>query len=155
MSSQRIDRGNVASSVVLAAVGALIVYQATHWEYLDPSGPGPGFFPIWYGVLLTALSLLLLGISVVRPEAPAPRGGQARGLGRALMVWAAFTLFVALLESLGFVIGFGLFTFFVVFALYRRPFVASLATAAGLSAGFYLFFSLALKVTLPAGPLPF
>ena len=154
MPTPRIDRGNVASSVALAALGALIVHQATQWVYLDPAGPGPGFFPMWYGILLTALSLLLLAISVARPQAPAATGGQASGVGRALLVWASFTVFVALLDSRGFVIGFGLFTFVVVFGLYRRPLIASLATAIGLAAGFYLFFSLALKVALPAGPLP-
>ena len=46
----RLARGDVASGVVLAGLGFYIVVQAWRWEYLGPDGPGPGFFPLWYGV---------------------------------------------------------------------------------------------------------
>ncbi len=34
--------------------------QARAWDYYTEDGPGPGFFPTWYGVAMVVLSLLLI-----------------------------------------------------------------------------------------------
>ena len=52
----RLARGDVVSGAVLAGLGVFIVLEARRWEYLAPDGPGPGFFPMWYGIALIALS---------------------------------------------------------------------------------------------------
>jgi hypothetical protein len=66
-------------------------------------------------------------------------------------VWLAFTISIALLKVLGFMLAFGLLTFFVVALIYRRPWKVAIAVAAGTSLGFYLVFPLALSVALPVG----
>ena len=45
------------SGLALAALGAYIVVQARGWDYLTEDGPGPGFFPLWYGIGILACSL--------------------------------------------------------------------------------------------------
>jgi putative tricarboxylic transport membrane protein len=52
------------SGLVLGGLGAYIIVTASQWEYLGQDGPGPGFFPLWYGIAMSALSLLLVVYSL-------------------------------------------------------------------------------------------
>lgn len=128
--------------------------EARGLEYTGPDGPGPGFFPIWYGACMIALSLLLVGMSLRGAAEP---GGALdwREIGRVLACWAAFALCVGLLQVLGFLLAFALFTFFLIAVMYHRPLGTALAVAIAMSAGFYLLFPLALNVELPVGKLGF
>jgi len=147
-------QGDVVSGAVLAALGAYIVSEAWQWNYSSPEGPGPGFFPMWYGMLMMVLSLMLVVRAVLQPGA-AKKPVDWHGVGRALTVWAVFTASIALMKLLGFLIAFGLLTLFVVAVVYGRPLKVAIAAAAGNMAGFYLVFTLALQLNLPVGPLGF
>jgi putative tricarboxylic transport membrane protein len=145
------------AGLALAVLGIYIVVQAAHWEYLGPDGPGPGFFPLWYGIAMVVLSAALV-VAALRgklaraaAEAPFP---WAR-VGRALLVWLAFTVSVALFNVLGFAVSFGLLCFFIVAVMYRRPLKVAAAVAVASALGFYLVFPLALGVSLPVGLLGF
>jgi putative tricarboxylic transport membrane protein len=140
---------------VLAGVGIFIIVEARGWEYLGPDGPGPGFFPMWYGVCMVVLALMLMVASLVQ-RAPAPGAAiNWSEVGRALTVWAGLAACIGLLKVLGFLLAFGLFTFFLVAVMYRRSLGTALAVSVGMAAGFYLVFPLALNVALPVGKLGF
>ncbi|HSB47899.1 MAG TPA: tripartite tricarboxylate transporter TctB family protein [Burkholderiales bacterium] len=150
-----IKTGDVVSGAVLAGVGVFIIVEARGWDYLGPDGPGPGFFPLWYGVCMVALALLLVVTSVVqRASAPAKPVDWGE-VGRALVAWTGLALCVGFLKILGFLLAFGLFSFFLVAVMYRRPLGTSLAVSVGMAAGFYVLFPLALNVALPVGKLGF
>jgi putative tricarboxylic transport membrane protein len=140
---------------VLAGLGVFIIVEARGWEYLGPDGPGPGFFPLWYGIALVALSLLLIATSFARRDAALGKPVNWREVGRAFAAWSALALCVGLLKLLGFLVAFGLFTFFLVAVMYRRPIGTALAVAVGVCVSFYLLFPLALNVALPVGKLGF
>ncbi len=146
-------KGDVVSGAMLAALGAYIVSEARNWEYSTVEGPGPGFFPMWYGIAMVLLSLLLM-VSSAR-QADSGKTVDWRGVRRALGVWLAFTLSMALMKWLGFLLVFGLLTLFVVAVMYQRPLKVAIATAVGNCAGFYLLFVVALRLELPLGPLGF
>ena len=150
------NRGELIAGVVLALLGGYVVSEAVRWEYSGPDGPGPGFFPLWYGLAMTALALVLIVQSVVAEAEAAERKllrwPQVR---RVLAVWGGFVVCVASLRWLGFVAGFGLFVLFMVAVMYRRPWHVAATVAAGCAAGFYLVFALALDVRLPTGALGF
>jgi putative tricarboxylic transport membrane protein len=147
--------GEIVSGALLAALGVYIIVQSRQWEYLGPDGPGPGFFPLWYGIALVILSLVLVVIHLRRvPRQPAPPGARS-GTGRALAGWAALVVCVGLLKPLGFPVAFALFTLFLVRFLYGQSFGKAVAVAVGGAAGFYLVFNVALNVALPAGILGF
>ena len=163
MADLRFNNGDAISAAVLAGLGGYIVLEARHWDYMAPDGPGPGFFPVWYGIALIVLSLVVVAARVMRivrdgqTDAAAAKAGTAnatrkrREIYHALAVWAAFTICIALLKVLGFMIAFGLLTFFIVAVIYRRPLKVAVATAVATPLGFYLVFPLALSVALPVG----
>lgn len=154
MTQSKWIKGDVVSGAVLAALGAYIVSQAWRWDYSTAEGPGPGFFPMWYGLAMVVLSLIL----VVRSGFSATTAGKAvdwTGIGRALIVWAAFAVCVVMIKPLGFLLALALLTLFIVAVMYGQPLKVALAVAVGNAAGFYLVFGLALQLSLPAGPLGF
>jgi putative tricarboxylic transport membrane protein len=146
--------GDLWSGVALAVLGLYIIVQSRQWEYLGPDGPGAGFFPLWYGVAMLGLSLLLI-VSQLKRAAARGNAIEWVKLGRALSTWFALAVSVALFKPLGFVISFALLTYFIVAVMYRRPLATAALTAVASAAGFYLVFDLALGVPLPVGVLGF
>ena len=64
MEEKEIKTGDIVSGGVLTGLGVYIIVEAKGWEYLGPDGPGPGFFPLWYGIAMVALALLLVATSL-------------------------------------------------------------------------------------------
>jgi len=148
------NTGDLWSGLALAALGIYIMVQALQWDYLTPEGPGAGFFPLWYGIAMLALSAVLVVSELRRRSA----GGAAinwKPVGRALSTWLALAASVALLKPLGFLVSFALLTYFIVAVMYRRPLKIAALVAAASAAGFFLVFQLALGVSLPVGVLGF
>ena len=131
------------SGLALAALGGYIVNEARRWDYLTPDGPGPGFFPLWYGLAILALSLALV---LATARAPAV---DWRGTGRALAMWAALAISLALGKAVGFAVGYAALTYFIVAVMYRRGALRAAVVAVALVAAFYVVFPLALGVVLP------
>jgi putative tricarboxylic transport membrane protein len=146
----------VIAGSLLAALGVYIIIQARQWEYVGFDGPGPGFFPLWYGLAITLLSLwLVVGRALKLRRGPAGAGVDWSGVGRALGTWVLFAASVALMPWLGFVLSFALLTFTLVRVQFARDTRTALLTAVGLSVGFYVLFPLLLDVPLPVGKLGF
>jgi len=148
------NTGDLGSGLALAALGTYVIVQALQWDYLTPEGPGAGFFPLWYGIAMLALSAVLVGSELRRRSA---RGATInwRPVGRALSTWLALAASVALFKPLGFLVSFALLTYFIVAVMYRRPLKTAALVAAASAAGFFLVFQLALGVSLPVGVLGF
>jgi putative tricarboxylic transport membrane protein len=136
--------GDFWSGLALGSLGAYIVFQASRWEYIGNDGPGPGFFPLWYGIAMLALSLALMVTSFKQAEAT-----DWKGAGRAFGAWAALVATVAALKFAGFLICFTALTFFVAAVMYRRPLGVAAGAAVAAAAVFYVIFPFALGVKLP------
>ncbi|MDH4151579.1 MAG: tripartite tricarboxylate transporter TctB family protein [Betaproteobacteria bacterium] len=149
------NKGDVISGAVLAALGLYIISEARQWNFTGAEGPGPGFFPIWYGVAMVVLSLVLVAASVLRPSVKAKAPVDWTGIGRALTVWAAFAVSIGLLKFIGFLTALALLTLFIVAVMYGKSWKLALTVAVGNAVGFYLVFPLALDLSLPVGPLGF
>ncbi|HXG49966.1 MAG TPA: tripartite tricarboxylate transporter TctB family protein [candidate division Zixibacteria bacterium] len=150
------DRGELAAGILSAAFGLFVIREARRLPYVSEFGPGPGFFPMWIGIGIFIGALAMLYVCLFGKESGERAARGSRGeIGRALAAWAAFALTVALMPFLGFVLGLGLLTAFLLLVMDRRtPWVAA-AVALGLMAGFHLVFNVALGVSLPSGPLGF
>ena len=153
MTKDILRNGDVLSAAVLAALGVYIAIEASDWAYLNEDGPGPAFFPIWYGIALIVLSLALIAMTIAKqPKAETPNW---QGVGRALVTWAAFAGSAVLMGWLGFLISFALLTFFMIAVVFRQSPATAAVVALGASAGFYVVFPLALSVSLPTGVFGF
>jgi putative tricarboxylic transport membrane protein len=144
--------GDFWSGLALAALGTYIVSEARGWVYMSEDGPGAGFFPLWYGSAMIALSLVLVARTVLkRNGATAAADFRWNDLGRALACWAAFVACVALMYVVGFVVAFALLTWFIIAVMARRPQRVALPVAIGSALVFYALFVMALDVSLPRG----
>lgn len=150
-----IKTGDIVSGAALAGLGVFIIVEARGWEYLGLDGPGPGFFPLWYGVCMVALSVLLVATSLVQRASVPATPVNWHEVGRALAAWAGLALCVGFLKFLGFLLAFGLFSFFLVAVMYRRSLGTAAAVSVGTTVSFYLLFAFALNVDLPVGKLGF
>ena len=141
--------GDVLSAAALAALGVYVFMGAWNWPYYNEDGPGPAFFPIWYGVAMVVLSLALIVMTIANlPKAEAP---DWQGISRALITWAGFAISAALMGWLGFMISFALLTVFMITYVFRQPPVMAVVVAVVAALGFYLIFPFALSVPLPIG----
>jgi putative tricarboxylic transport membrane protein len=143
-------RGDFWSGLALAVLGTYIVSEARGWIYMGEDGPGPGFFPLWYGGAMIVLSLLLVAGTVAKPGAAGRRTSRPELL-RALLCWGAFVACVALMNVLGFALAYAMLTWFIVAVMARRPQRIALAVAVGGAILFHLLFDVALDVGLPRG----
>lgn len=141
--------GDFWSGIALAALGAYIVGEARGWAYMTDEGPGPGFFPLWYGSLMVALSLVLVASAALRRAAPAAVNWQE--VRRALACWAAFVVTIGIMRWAGFMVSFALLTWFIVAVMARRPQRVAVPLAIGGAVFFYVLFDVALDLTLPKG----
>ncbi len=148
---RKFGTADFTSGLALAALATYTILQARQWEYLGPDGPG--FFPLWYGIAMAALSGVLVVSSMWREKDTGRVEWQK--IGRALAVWLALAVSVAALKPLGFVASFAALTFFIVACMYRRPLALAAAVAAASATAFHVLFPLALGVPLPAGVLGF
>jgi putative tricarboxylic transport membrane protein len=123
---------------------------------MGPEGPGPGFFPIGYGIALIILSLILIFqrfTAARRTEENRPFDWA--GFRRAASAWVAFTAAAALMPTLGFCISLGLLTLFLGLFVFEKPLKNALTAGVLSAVGFYIVFDKALDVALPAGLLGF
>ncbi|MDO9440124.1 MAG: tripartite tricarboxylate transporter TctB family protein [Beijerinckiaceae bacterium] len=156
MRKDLIRDGDVISGAAIAALGVYIISVAAKWDYMSIEGPGPGFFPIWYGIAMVVLSLALIGSKYLKPAVAVEREPiDWPGFSRAFATWLGFVVCAALLKPLGFTISFALLCFFLVAYVFRRPLRVALITAVVSSIAFYLVFSVALNVSLPTGLVGF
>lgn len=142
---------DLVSGLFWLAVAIFAAVQGLSLKLDSLSRPGPGFFPFWGGVVLGALSLVLIVRSFrrvserprIRPESWKP-----------LVVVGALAAYLLLLEPLGFVAVTFLFLL-LLFRLERRGWAFSAASAAIGTLASYVLFQVWLKTQLPTGPLGF
>ncbi len=142
---------NTVVAGIFLTLGLAMAFEASKMRYYSSLGPGPGFFPLWLGGALAAVSLLWL---VQIRTASADEGTSDLWPGRAGAIRIA-----AVLGSLGFVsltielIGFRLAMLamlgFLLLTLGRQRLPVTLAVAGAGSFGAHFVLSAWLGVALP------
>ena len=147
---------DVTSSVFWALVGILFCIGGVHYGLRRSGIPGPGFLPFVTGLILVALSLILLvsRFSRHRDETSSAEKRMPRGqaLRRILKALGALCLYVLILEHLGFMITTFLFMVLVL-RLEPRRWTFIVPAAIGTTAFFFFLFKVLLRVPLPPGIL--
>jgi putative tricarboxylic transport membrane protein len=141
-----------AAGLGFVALSAFVVWESWDLEYYTKLGPGPGFFPLWLGVVMGALSLAWLA-QVFRgkggPENAAVLPERA-GIVRILSTLAALAALAGLMNLLGFQLTMFLFLVFLLKGLGRQALWVTLVVALLGSVGVYHLFGAYLDVPLPA-----
>lgn len=138
--------------LVLAGLGALVLYDTRRLTYWYRFGPGSGFFPFWAG-----LALLICGIVIVLGSRRKPVESEglddAAGPGRkkALSFFALLVCGVVAMVCLGWHIAFAGFCFVTLKKVYRYNSWRAARISAGLTLFVFLVFRLWLNIPLPEG----
>jgi putative tricarboxylic transport membrane protein len=144
---------NFLAGLALASLSAYILYTASHWTLFNREGPGPGFFPIGYGLIMLGFSLVLIYQRVTAPVDTRPKVAPTEldksGFKAALLSWFAIIASVPLMYFFGFVVGFGIAILFMLKVVFARSWRTSLITSVSIVAGLYLIFPVLLSAPLP------
>jgi putative tricarboxylic transport membrane protein len=136
-----------AAALALAAFGLFITVHAWRLPYWTDRSPGPGFVPLWLGILLT----ICAGWVFVRAKATAPREPEDRPTGRsdpfALAIMT--TLAAAVVPLVGLVAATGALTAAAAWRLDPRRRLAIVAATLATPILVWLIFVRWLGVPLP------
>ncbi len=147
---------DVTSSVFWAVVGILFCIGGIQYGLRRSGIPGPGFLPVVTGLILVALSLILLISRLLKRRADAGSIGEpmpsGQALKRILQALGGLCFFALAIEHLGFAVTTFLFMI-VVLRLGPRGWTFIIPAAIGATAFFFFLFKVLLKVPLPAGLL--
>jgi putative tricarboxylic transport membrane protein len=141
-------------ALLFLLLGLFVCWQALGMVYYMPIGPGPGFFPLYLGLLMSVVALAVLARSFLGsvPDFSAPFLPARKPLAQMAATVAAIAVFGVCVERLGFAIT----MFLVLLALLSvrgcRMLPTGLAVAVGGSFGVGYAFSQWLGVYLPPAP---
>lgn len=145
----------ISAALLLAGAVAFSAAALRFYAYWSPEGPGPAFLPFWLGLAMALLAGAMLVRSLrARARGPdwAPRGVALRHVAVVLGVTVAF---VALIKTLGMVLGSALFLAALVRYLGRHAWWLVISVAVGSAIFNYLVFAHWLRVPFPEGPFGF
>jgi hypothetical protein len=144
----RLLHGVVASTIVLALIGALFVWQSALLDLGDFALPGPGFFPLALAILVVAFSIAI----AFRQQRADSNETFELGHRDVLIVFAAGLMVPLLFDALGAYITLGAFGAAVLILIARAsPLISVAACAIGMAASYY-FFQVLLGLQMPTGP---
>jgi hypothetical protein len=147
-----VRRADLVGAVLLFIFGAWFALTAAlRYPYSSASGPGSGFVPVWLGLAMAALAVVLFAHAHRSPErggAWLPRGHGGR---RLLGVVTLTGLFIALLKVIGMIGGTALFLVVLLRFLERHTWGVSVGVALAAAVMNWLVFTYWLQVPLPVG----
>lgn len=137
-------KGELALALIFVLTGAFWIIRAAGMPLWDGFAPDSGFLPLAYGVLLAAISIVV--VAQLLAGTPAAVGADTR---KPLLVLAALAVTVAILPLAGFAISVFLLMLFLYAVLERLPLVVATLASGATSGVLYLIFKTWLGVPLP------
>jgi hypothetical protein len=134
-----------------------IIAEASRYDYMTEFATGPGFMPLWIGVVLGLFSLSLIYDGFKRNAGAAAERDKEIGLpdrkalarvGLILLMIAGLAFFMM---YVGFALAVALFVFLVLFFLEGYSMMKSILYGIAFSALIFLIFQYWLEVELPIG----
>jgi len=150
-------RADQVTGVVVLLFSVFVMVGAWRMPPSATFGPGAGFLPFWCGALLALLSFLLILSGVRRPLVAAAKTlfPSERGLLTLAAVVVGLTAYILTLETLGFLVGTGLLTAYLLGVVEKEKWTTTILVAVLNSAGLYVVFQVLLGVNLPTNRFGF
>ena len=151
-------KADLITGFVLLVLSGYVIWESWQMPQSATFGPGVGFLPLWLGILLAILSIILIisGWSrklTEQDKKPVFPGGKALlGVGLVLVGLAAY---IMLLEVIGFTADTFLFVTYLMAFVERQTWWRTIATAVITTGGLYTIFEILLKITLPSNMFGF
>src|SRR5512139_868680 len=141
---------NLLAGIAVLLFGSFVTYSAGQLPYRGEYGPGPGFLPLWIGIVLIGCAIVTI-IKAVRQY-----GQEREGFVQAKTRWVGFvfvTLIVTflLVPVFGLSLGLALFTGFTMRTAGRHGWILCIATAVVTAAAVRVIFGVMLDIPLPKG----
>lgn len=138
---------------IIGSMGLAWIYLSSRLTYWDGFAPGSGFLPMWLGIILVALVVLLAVMQHLNPAPAAPAAPTRHRRVVAIMLGLVVTALA--LEHIGFVVTIGAYLVYLIAFVERRSPAQTALVAGGTTASLFLLFHTWLGVPLPAGPWGF
>jgi len=142
------------SGLALLILAGFICWGSVFLPYGNIHNPGPGFFPLWLGIILGAMAMgLVLRTTWQNEGAKARRDILTEKVrwGKVLFVLLALVLYGSLMNSLGYLIVTFLLMAFLLRYIEPHPWKSVIGWSLVGSVGSYVIFELWMKLRLPQG----
>jgi drug/metabolite transporter (DMT)-like permease len=149
-----IKKADQWSGLVLLVISGLICWGALSLSYGHIHNPGPGFYPLWLGIILGAMAMgLILKTTWQREGAKVLRDILAEKVRweKVLFVLMALILYGFLMNFLGYLIVTFLLMAFLLRFIEPHPWKSVIGWTLIGSVGSYLVFEVWMKLRLPKG----
>jgi len=144
------NRSDAVGSLFLFLLGLGAVIGAIHLKVGSPTEPQPGFFPLLGGLSLIIFSTVIFLTGWIGQGQKKVAFGE---LGRPALLLVVMIALVAVLDSVGYVIGTFIASALILRILKVKSWRALLLTSLCLSIGTYILFDKLLGIDLPVGVL--
>lgn len=149
-------RNDLIGGFFFLAAGVFFAVYSRSVEIGTMEEPGPGFLPLWAGVLLAGLSAAILGKAFFQKfekgEQFFPEHDSWKRVG---MVVASLIAYNFLLKPLGFILVTFLFVAFLVRFIFPQTWLRTVVTSVLSTAGAQFVFVTLLEIHFPRGLLGF
>jgi len=142
-------KGNLISGLLLLALGGYVIFKASKFPSPPDNTPGPGVFPIMVALALIGLVLLMLWENRKTTDNQPIIDIKSPDFHRAVYVTLALVAYVALLETLGFLVATPIALFGVMMIVGRQQILMKLVATALATGALYGVFQSLLNVPLP------
>ena len=146
-------KNDVIFGGIFVALGIFILTQTFSYPSLEKGHPGPGLFPN----LLALLFIIFSGVLILKARRPSPQTEEisetssgSRKVSNAFFVLGVVALFVAIVNSVGFLVTSGVLLFVLMKKLGVSILKSAIATVL-VTLFINLMFSKILRVPLPLG----
>ena len=150
-------KADLITGTVLLILAGYVIYEARLVPESATFGPGSGFFPLWMGILLAGLALILTVGALLQREKAAADAPFPSWLTMAIVgkILGGLILFALLMETLGFTVNTLLFVTYLMKVVQRERWPMTLLIAVATTACLFIVFQLLLGITLPRNDFGF
>ena len=149
------NRIDLSSSIIWIALGAFVIYGTRDLPYTDEFGFGPKFFPLWLGIFLVFLGIVLGVQSLLDKEKQYIDIVSKANVARMFLIVAGFFGYAFLVERAGFFFSASLLFFFLLFVVEKKGWKFSVVAAVLSYIGLWFIFNFLIDVGLPLGVMEF